>query len=159
MGSWKEKKKAQILVGVLWVCSPKHDLKHFSSLLVTFLAKELVVGFDTLPHAAKLLFMGWQTSASGEQLLGRNDADTNPGLSSWEIQKVCSLKGRGEGCLSKCLCCMVLLWMASPLCACQTLKNETQAQSKGGTGKWKGPAMFPNPRGSKPRRFWFCSLP
>lgn len=54
----KKKKKAQILVGVLWVCSPKHDLKHFSSLLVTFLAKELVVGFDTLPHAAKLLFMG-----------------------------------------------------------------------------------------------------
>lgn len=73
-----------------------------------FLATELGVGFDTSPLGIKLLFMGWQTSASGgtlpvAPLWGGNDANTNPGLSSWEIQEVCPRKGGEKDiCQSAC---------------------------------------------------------
>lgn len=88
--------------GLLGVLTPKGWFPPGSGICLypshRFLATELGVGFDTSPLGIKLLFMGWQTSASGgtlpvAPLWGGNDANTNPGLSSWEIQEVCPRKG------------------------------------------------------------------
>ena len=42
------------------------------------------------------------------RLLEGNDANTNPGFSSWEVQEASPRSGGEEGRLSKCLCSPVL---------------------------------------------------
>lgn len=67
-------------------------LPSFSHLLVqnylSWVDRHLHLGAGQLPVA---------------QLLGGNDANTNPGLSSWEIQEVCPRKGGETGTFVKVL--------------------------------------------------------
>jgi hypothetical protein len=56
-------------------------------------------------HGLTEICMGWGKQFSVIQLLGRNDANTNPGLKFLGNSGIVSQKGRGVGHLSKCLCC------------------------------------------------------
>lgn len=102
LGFWQESFKLLTLVKEWWFLKC-WNLKCFCAVLATVLQR----AWGGVCHPPrpwwKPLFMGWQKSALGAGgqfpvvwLLEGNDANTNPGFSSWEIQEASPRSGGGR---------------------------------------------------------------